>query len=228
MISSAPSLVSRASPPASRCGCWCGRQRTTLLSEIRIESSKLPPFQGMNATSMFWPMAIHPGRWRRCRPPRHPDASISHADDRTLVDVGVLDSTLVLMRLMSTLTPWPVSASWHRIDAGGDVVDHAATARRHDGAGIDGRHALDARAPAAFGAQHGHGLARHVRRHQRAVGVVVLQEGHSDAATETICAGERPCTGCAGADQHRLPFCAPTPARPSACRPCPARRWPGR
>ena len=33
-------------------------------------------------------------------------------------------------------------------------------------------------------------LTLHVRAHQGAVGVVVLEEGISDAATETICFGE--------------------------------------
>jgi hypothetical protein len=58
-----------------------------------------------------------------------------------------------------------------------DLVDHAATAGRDRGAGIardDGFHAGADKG--RVGANQRHRLALHVRAHQRAVGVVVLQE----------------------------------------------------
>ena len=69
-------------------------------------------------------------------------------------------------------------------DAGGvNVLHHAATAGRDDGAGVHGGHTLDAGAhQRLFGPQHGHGLPRHVGAHQGAVGVVVLQEGDERGA----------------------------------------------
>ena len=82
--------------------------------------------------------------------------------------------------------------------AGVHVVDHAA-AGWQPLCPIDGGHALDARADhGVFGTQQRHRLARHVRAHQRAVGVVVLQEGTSEAATDTICAGDTSMSGWLG------------------------------
>ena len=81
---------------------------------------------------------------------------------------------------MSTPTsPAAVSASCDAHDdaARVDVVDLAAAARLHRGAGVDRSRALDAGADQRLlGAQARHRLALHVGAHQRAVGVVVLEE----------------------------------------------------
>ena len=63
-------------------------------------------------------------------------------------------------------------------DTGGvDLVDHAGAARRDRGAGVARDHAFHAGADERrLGAHQRHGLALHVRAHQGAVGVVVLEE----------------------------------------------------
>ncbi len=60
VISSGPSLVSRATTVSSSMWIEVKRSSPTTRSEIRIESSKLKPFHGMNATIMFWPSASSP------------------------------------------------------------------------------------------------------------------------------------------------------------------------
>jgi hypothetical protein len=124
----------------------------------------------MNATSMFWPSVAL-------------GDLVAALDDRTLVDVGVLVGTLVLDQVVDVHADFAglgfrIVHAHH--DAGGiDVVDHAAAGGGDNGAGVDRGDALDAGADEGlFGTQHGHGLALHVGAHQRAVRVVVLQEGH--------------------------------------------------
>jgi hypothetical protein len=79
-------------------------------------------------------------------------------------------------------TPTSPAAGLRVVDAdddavGVDVVDLAAAARLHRGAGVDGRRALDAGADQRLlGAQARHRLPLHVGAHQRAVRVVVLEE----------------------------------------------------
>ena len=65
-------------------------------------------------------------------------------------------------------------------DTGGvDLVDDAGAAGGDGGAGIAGDHIFHAGADQRrFRAQQRHGLTLHVRAHQRAVGVVVLEERH--------------------------------------------------
>ena len=58
-----------------------------------------------------------------------------------------------------------------------DLVDDAVAARRDGGAGVARDDAFKAGADERrFRLQQRHGLALHVRAHERAVGVVVLQE----------------------------------------------------
>ena len=63
-------------------------------------------------------------------------------------------------------------------DTGGvDLVDHAGAAGGDRGAEVAGDHAFHAGADERrLGAHQRHRLALHVRAHQRAVGVVVLEE----------------------------------------------------
>ena len=106
---------------------------------------------------------------------------LADADDRLLVDAGVLVRPLELR---------------HRVDVGAhllavfrlaldadddalavDVVDGARPARHDDGARVARRDVLHAGADKRRArAEQRHGLALHVRSHQRAVRVVVLEE----------------------------------------------------
>ena len=119
---------------------------------------------------------------------------LSH--DRLLADAGVLVGALELGELIDVgahfarKLAFVRSAAFHANDdalgihrihhAGALADDHRARIARGDvlHAGADVRR---------FGAQQRHGLALHVRSHQRAVGVVVLEErnqtgGHRDQA----------------------------------------------
>ena len=60
VISSRPSLVSRATTSNSSMWIEVNRSSLTIFSEIRIESSKLYPPQGMKATSTLRPSASSP------------------------------------------------------------------------------------------------------------------------------------------------------------------------
>ena len=138
----------------------------------------------MNATSMFWPSASSPMSVEA------PSAMMSSAvdlvaalDDRALVDVRVLVRALVLDQVVDV----DADLARHRllvVDAdddavGVDVVDHAAALGGDDGARVLRGDALDAGADERLlRAQRRHGLALHVRAHQRAVRVVVLEERH--------------------------------------------------
>ena len=106
---------------------------------------------------------------------------VADLHQRSLVDVGVLVRPLVLGEVVDV----DADVAGHRlgvVDAHDDarrvdVIDGAAAAREHRGAGVDGGGALDAGADQRLlGPQAGHGLALHVGAHQRAVRVVVLEE----------------------------------------------------
>ena len=106
---------------------------------------------------------------------------VALADDRTLVDVRVLVGTRVLDQVVDVdadlargrLVVVHPDHDPVRID----VVDVAAAQRGDHRAGVDRAGALDAGADhRLLRTQAGHGLALHVRAHQRAVGVVVLEE----------------------------------------------------
>ena len=106
---------------------------------------------------------------------------IAHLHQRTLVDAGVLVRALELHQPVDVdarlgriesrsvaRTTIRVASTWS-IDAG--------AARRDRGAGVAGDHAFHAGADERrLGAHQRHRLALHVRAHQRAVGVVVLEE----------------------------------------------------
>ena len=105
---------------------------------------------------------------------------IAHFHQRTLVDAGVL------VRALELHQPVDVDAGLGRIllvggadhDTGGvDLIDHAGAAGRDRGAGVAGDDAFHAGADERrLGANQRHGLPLHVRAHQRAVGVIVLEE----------------------------------------------------
>ncbi len=105
---------------------------------------------------------------------------IAHLHQRTLVDAGVLVRALELQQ------PVDVDARLGRIGLLGgadddtgrvDLVDDAGAARGDGGAGVAGHDAFHAGADERrLGANQRHRLTLHVRAHQRAVGVVVLEE----------------------------------------------------
>ena len=104
-------------------------------------------------------------------------------DDRTLVDVGVLVGTLVLDQVVDVHAHFTglrfgvVDTNHHTGSV--DIVHDTATGGRDHGAGVDGRDALDAGTDKGFlRTQHRHRLTLHVRAHQCAVRIVMLQEGH--------------------------------------------------
>ena len=106
---------------------------------------------------------------------------IANLDERPLIDVRVLVRALVLCQVVDVDADFACSrfAVIHPHDdpARIDVVDLAAAARHHRRAAIDCRRTLDARADQRlFRPQARHRLPLHVRAHQRAVRVVVLEE----------------------------------------------------
>ena len=106
---------------------------------------------------------------------------VADLDQRSLVDGGVLVRTRVLDQVVDVharLTgPRLVVVDPHH-DAAGIHRIHATAAAGHDGdAGVHGHDALHAGADQRFLAlDRGHGLPLHVGAHERAVGVVVLEE----------------------------------------------------
>ena len=106
---------------------------------------------------------------------------VADVDQRPLVDVGVLVAARVLGQVVDVdadVAGRGLGVVRAHDDAVGiDVVDLAAPARLHRGARVDRRRALDAGADERLlGAQARHRLPLHVRAHQRAVRVVVLEE----------------------------------------------------
>src|ERR1035437_3857973 len=110
--------------------------------------------------------------------------ALAHADNRLLIDTGVLVAPLELRQLIDVRTHLARKLAFmrrafhanddafaiHRIHDAGALIEHhrAGIARR------DGLHA--GTHIGSVGAQQRHSLALHVGTHQRAVGVVVFQE----------------------------------------------------
>ncbi|MNQ40213.1 hypothetical protein D3C85_538590 [compost metagenome] len=106
---------------------------------------------------------------------------ITLADQRTLVDAGVLVGTGVLGQVVDVDTRFAgldlVVVHAHHDAAGIDRVDHPAATGHHADAGVTGDVALHPGTHQRLvGTQGRHGLTLHVRTHQSAVGVVVLEE----------------------------------------------------
>src|SRR5208282_1932735 len=116
-------------------------------------------------------------------PLHHP---LAFLHDRLLVDTGVLVRALEFGELINVAAH--LARKLHRMmlaldtnnDAFGiDRIDDSVAARQHDRARIARGNAFHARAHnRSLSPQQRHRLTLHVRAHQRAVGVVVLQEGH--------------------------------------------------
>src|SRR5690606_16968546 len=106
---------------------------------------------------------------------------VTFAHQRTLVDAGVLVGAGVLGQVVDVDTGFPgfdfVIGHAHHDTAGVDRIDHAATTSHHADTGVTGDVALHAGTHQRLvGAQGRHGLTLHVRAHESAVGVVVLEE----------------------------------------------------
>ena len=101
-------------------------------------------------------------------------------DQRTLVDAGVLVRALELHQAVDVDAGLARIEVFRRADNDTrrvDLVDDAAAAGADGGAGVAGDDRLHAGADERrLGAHQRHGLTLHVRAHQRAVGVVVLEE----------------------------------------------------
>src|SRR5690606_12691797 len=104
----------------------------------------------------------------------------AHANQRTLVDAGVLVRTLELHQAIDVdarLAGIEIFGGTHDDTRRIDLVDDAAAAGADGGARVTGNDRLHAGADERrFGANQRHRLALHVRAHQRAVGVIVLEE----------------------------------------------------
>ncbi len=109
---------------------------------------------------------------------------LAHADDRLLVDARVLVRPLELRHRVDVgahLTRCRLGLPFHAHDdaLAVDEVHGARSARHDDGARVAGGDVLHARADERrAGAEQRHRLPLHVRSHQRAVRVVVLEERH--------------------------------------------------
>src|SRR5436190_2882552 len=107
--------------------------------------------------------------------------AVAHHHDRALVHAGVLVRALVLdhvvdvdARVAAVLRgPVGLDHDARRVD----LLDHAVAPRDHGDARVARHHPLHAGTDQRrVGAQEGHRLALHVGAHERAVGVVVLEE----------------------------------------------------
>ena len=159
------------------------------------------------------PLSVHGPSASTC--PR--DHALAALHERDLVDAGVLVGTLELDQRVDIHARVPRAPSVVALpldpddDPGGvDAVDHARAFADHHGAGVFGRDVLHARADVGgLRVQQRHGLALHVRTHQGAVGIVVLEErnqarrhadkllrGHVDVLRPARGARARSCPPC--------------------------------
>ena len=177
VISSGPSLVSRASISCFSMWIEVYLSSCTSRSLTRMASSKLPPSQltvGDDHVLAQGQLAVvGAGASRPAPSPCVHDVALE--DDRALVDAGALVGAVVLAQGVDAAR---AVLFLHDDRVAGDA-DHFAGVFGDDHlAGVDGRLVFHAGADdGRFGADQRHGLALHVGAHQGAVGVVVLQEG---------------------------------------------------
>ena len=143
--------------------------------------------------------------------------ALAFFDYRLLVDASVLVGTLELRQLVNIaahlarqLRGMMLAFDAHNDAFGVDRIDDAVAAGQNDCAGVAGSNAFHSSTDdRRLRAQQRHGLPLHVRAHQRAVRVVVLEErnqrgGDGDELLR--------------ADVDVVDFIATAPAR--SCRPC--------
>src|SRR5467141_1293349 len=109
--------------------------------------------------------------------------AVAYANQRLLADASVLVRTLELDELIDVRSHFAAENAgvigFHAHDnaLGVDLVDDAFALAEHDRPGVASCDTLHARPhQRSLAANERHGLALHVRAHQRAVGVVVLEE----------------------------------------------------
>ena len=168
--SSRPSLVSRISMSNSSMCSEVYVSSFTRSSLMMIASSKLKPSQAMKPTSTLRPRANSP---RNVAAPSAMHFALldllAELDDRLLVLAGPLVEPDELAQRVD------FGADFDAV--GIDVGNGPLLAGPHDHARVLGDVALHAGGhDRRFGDQQRHGLPLHVRAHQGAVGVVVLQE----------------------------------------------------
>jgi hypothetical protein len=113
---------------------------------------------------------------------------IALEDDGALVDAGALVGAVVFAQMIDATR----AVLLLHDDLVADDADHFAVMfGRDDLAGIDGGLEFHAGADERrIRAHEGHGLALHVGTHERAVGVIVLQERNQRSGDATICLGD--------------------------------------
>ena len=170
------------------------------------------------------------------------DLALDHAlalfDHRLLVDAGVLVRALELGELVNVaahltrqLRGMMLAFDAHDDALGVDRIDEAVALGQNHSAGVAGSDAFHSRADdRRLRAEQRHGLALHVRAHQCAVGVVVLEERHQRCGDRNqllradvdvidfVAADQNKVAGLAGVDQFGDDACP--------CRR--VRRWPAR
>ena len=181
VISSGPSLVSRAITSNSSMWMEVNTSSFTIRSESRIEVFEVVAIPRHERDEHVTPERelAEIGRGTVGNDVALLDL-IAHLHQRTLVDAGVL------VRALELHQPIDVDARLGRIELFGrahndtgrvDLHDRAGAARSDRGAGVTRHDAFHAGADERrFGANQRHRLALHVRAHQRAVGVIVLKE----------------------------------------------------
>ena len=102
-------------------------------------------------------------------------------DDRALVDAGVLIRALILDEIVDVdagvAQVFGLFVGAHDDSLGIDALDDSVALADHGNARVAAHCPFEAGADErSVGLQQGNGLALHVRSHQRAVGVVVLEE----------------------------------------------------
>ena len=184
VTSSGPSLVSRAS--ISNSSMWIEVYMSSLHQALAdqdgvFEVVAAPGHEGHEHVAAQGQLAhVRAGAVGQ-------DLALGHVlpdlDDRLLVDAGVLVRALELRQVVDVGADLlALVGAVLGLDADDDAaavhgVDHARAPADHRRARVLDRDVLHARAhQGRFRAQQGHGLALHVGAHQRAVGVVVLQE----------------------------------------------------
>ncbi len=186
--SSSPRLVSRTWSSNSSIWIEVKTSCDTMRSLTMMASSKLYPCHGMNATSTFRPSASSPPSVAEPSASTSPFFTLSPGFTiALLVDAGILVRPEELRQLV-----FDAALVFERDERFGavfvDIVDHDdavgvdvfhdAVPFGHDEGTRIARDLLLEPGPdqRRLGAQQRHRLALHVRAHQRAVGVVVLEE----------------------------------------------------
>ena len=181
VISSGPSLVSRAATSNSSMWIEVKTSSLTMRSEIRIEFLvvvAVPGHEGdehVLAQSQLAQIGARPVGDELAL-----DDHVAHLHQRALVDAGVLVRALELAQLVDVdpgIARCQVVGDTHHDAHRVDLVDHAGALRGMRRARIARHDLLDAGADERrLGAEQRHGLALHVRAHQCAVRVIVFEE----------------------------------------------------